>query len=758
MYRQILRSSCFCVFGLVFFAACGGGGSSDEDTPPSVNNPPVVNVIDDFTVDELSSVQLTAQPVDSDGSIQSVVWTQISGRSVVLENAETNNASFTAPDVDQTETLSFEILVTDNDGATATDSVNVTVVDIPDNVDVFTVGGRLDGATGNIRIVLNNDEFIDLTENGEYQFETKLSSGSAYQVSIEQAPEGQDCQIENNQGVVMANVTDANISCTTNQNGGLTEQPANLSSGGALVLEDIRVSRNSCVSPCPVIMSIDPIVDPTASNAFTDTGVYWYFDDQNADERNGKFKRGAQYFNSGRGAESGATRTRDTNSPLAIHTYHCDTGTCVFYPGVSVQNESGDWATAWTTIVVESQQTRYSSNQTYCYSNAGNFEGCPVGANQLTTNALPNLNEWQSNTRYLLRAGESFSGAGAGEVCVPLDRENIFIGRFGTENQKPILANNLVLGADSNCSDRVVNDTQAQNFQIARWMEDITITGLRLPNLILGMTFENISLHDVDMDYQSSATEGGGIRMFNSNYCSKNSDLNCENVPLPRGLYLSSMDIIGSRQSPPIYNVGLLESVCISFLGVLDSTVGVSYGHSMRVQCSSRVVVMHSDFIGEHLDLSNGPRNALTMRPSGNLEIDMLEVDSRRSDAADAGGFNNLFQDRFSVVKDVYFGTPESINNSARIKIAPANTGQAGIVRNSLVSGIVTDMSGGSGDGPANRDVAFAGTGLTCYTDNLLETSLGCDDLNPGVIPDGGFEPSRTISPPEIPISPIERM
>ncbi len=755
---SVLKSHFVFIMVVIFFTACGGSGSGNNQSEPTLNSPPVVNVNDDFSIDELMTAHLNAQPFDSDGSIQSITWSQSSGITVVIENADTNNASFIAPEVNQTEILTFDISVTDNDGAIANDSINVTVLDIPDDVERFTVGGRLEGATSEIQISLNSEETIELTANGEFSFAMEFSAGSDYLVLIEQMPNGQTCQIENHQGLVNNNVTNVNISCETVQNDDLTEQPENQSSGGALVLESLRVSRNICVSPCPVVMSIDSLSDQTAINPFTDTGVYWYFDDQNADERDGKFERGAQFFNEERNNASGASRTYDTNTPIAVHTYHCDIGTCTFYPGVSVQNEAGDWATAWSTIIVEAQDTRFANHQTYCYSGVGNFEDCPAGAHQQTSNRLPHLNEWQSNTRHLLRVGESFNGDGEGEICLPLDRKNIFIGSFGSGNAKPVLTNNLVIGADSNCSDRVVNDAQALNFDVGRWVEDITITGLRLPNLRLGMTFQNISLHDVDMNYETSEVEGGGISMFNSNYCSKNASLSCENVPLPRGLYLSSMDIVGSRQSPPIYNVGLLESVCISFLGVLDSTLGVSYGHSMRVQCSSRVAVMHSDFLGEHLDLTNGPRNALTLRPSGNLEIDMLDVDMRRSDAAEAGGYDNLFQDRYSVVKDVYFGTPASINNSARIKIAPANTGQAGIVRNSLISGIVSDMDGGSGDGPASRDVAFAGTGLTCYTDNILETTLGCDDLNPGAIPEGGFEPSRTILPPEIPVSPIERL
>lgn len=547
--------------------------------------------------------------------------------------------------------------------------------------------------------------------------------------------------------------TEGNGSTETEGNGNSIAQPENKTSGGNIELSELRISRNECFSPCPVILSIDKIVDSTSDYPFSDSGVHWDYGDNDADETHGRFERGAQYFNSGRISGTGASRESDTNTPLGMHTYYCETGTCVYYPGVSVQNTNGDWATAWQTITVHAPNDYFSNQSTYCYSSVGDFNDCPSEAHQVTSNVLPNLNEWQSDARYLLRKGEHFEGFNSGDICIPLDNKNILIASYGEGDVKPELDNDLIIGVDANCGDRIVEDAQVLNYSVNRWLENITVTDLRIPNLILGQTLEQMSFHDIDMDYEDSTTEGGGISMFNSNNCSKTNSLDCANVPLPKGLYFSSMDIIGSRTSPPIYNIGLLESVCISFIGVLDVNIGISYGHSMRVQCSSRTIVAHSDFIGEHLDLAGGARNSLTLRPSGNLEIDMLDQVRRSDDVAD-GGFNNLYQDRYSAVKDVYFGTPESVNNSAPIKIAPAKTADATITRHAVISGIVTDLSGGTGDGPATRDVSFAGTGLTCYDDNLLETQQGCSDINEGAIPNGGFEPSRTIAAPVAPQAP----
>lgn len=542
-----------------------------------------------------------------------------------------------------------------------------------------------------------------------------------------------------------------NDSENTNQNGNSNELIN--SSGGSLTLDILRVSRDSCTSPCPVIFSLDAVQDSTAINPFTDTGNYWDYDDDQADERDGHFEKGAQYFQAGRIANSGASRETDTNTPLGMHTYFCETGSCEFNPAVSLQNAAGDWVTATTTITVNAVTETFSNANTLCYSSSGDFDGCPSDAAHVTSSTLPLRQDWASHTRYLLRRGETFDSAEPPRTCIPYDRENIHIGSFGTGMAKPELTSQFVIGADNSCNDLIVVDAQAQAISTPFWIRDITLTDLRLPEIRLGMTFTDITLHGLDMDYETVLTGGGRIIMENSNYCSNNSDLNCSNVPLPRGLYLSSMNITGSRHVIPGINLGMLPRSCVSFLGVIDTTIGVAYEQNMRVECSSRVAILHSDFNGDHIG-TNGDKNSITLRPEGYYAGDMLLEGVRRSSDEADGGRANVYESRYSTIKDVYLGTPDSVNNSARISIAPSNAQTAEITRYAVVSDSVTDMSGGSGDGPANRDVNYAGWGLTCYDDNVWETANGCGDGSPGVIPAGGYEPSRTISAPTIPPAP----
>lgn len=96
----------------------GGGGG---------NSLPSANADVDQSVVSGSAVNLAGSGSDPDGSVSVFTWQQTGGAAVALMNASTANASFTAPTVTANTVLSFSLTVTDNDGASAADSVNVTV-------------------------------------------------------------------------------------------------------------------------------------------------------------------------------------------------------------------------------------------------------------------------------------------------------------------------------------------------------------------------------------------------------------------------------------------------------------------------------------------------------------------------------------------------------------------------------------------------------------------------------------------------------
>lgn len=108
----------------------GSGGGSGGGGEPPANQAPLADAGTDQTVTSYDTVYLDGSgSSDPDGSIASYQWHQVSGRSVSLTNADAAVASFVAPRVrrNRTRTLRFELTVTDDQGASSTDQVTITV-------------------------------------------------------------------------------------------------------------------------------------------------------------------------------------------------------------------------------------------------------------------------------------------------------------------------------------------------------------------------------------------------------------------------------------------------------------------------------------------------------------------------------------------------------------------------------------------------------------------------------------------------------
>jgi len=107
------------------------------------NQAPSANAGSDRSVDAGDSVTITGSGSDPDGSIVSWSWTQVSGTSVTLSGAGTQEVSFTAPDADAT--IRLRLTVTDDDGASDSDEVVITVAgDVSQTVSGNTVQSMLD--------------------------------------------------------------------------------------------------------------------------------------------------------------------------------------------------------------------------------------------------------------------------------------------------------------------------------------------------------------------------------------------------------------------------------------------------------------------------------------------------------------------------------------------------------------------------------------------------------------------------------------
>jgi hypothetical protein len=118
----------------LILAACGGGGggSSTSPGPPQTQGPagdPSASITAPASVTGLATVTLDGSAsTDSTSTISSYAWAQTSGPSVALNDATTAGAHFIAPTVTSATTLSFQLIVTDALGASASSNTTVTVI------------------------------------------------------------------------------------------------------------------------------------------------------------------------------------------------------------------------------------------------------------------------------------------------------------------------------------------------------------------------------------------------------------------------------------------------------------------------------------------------------------------------------------------------------------------------------------------------------------------------------------------------------
>jgi K319-like protein len=110
--------------------ACGGGGGSSNNASapdPVANVPPSVNAGPDDDARALTTITLMGSVSDSDGTIQSLLWEQVSGPAIALTAVDQSSLDVQLPDLDCPTVFQFRLSATDNDGDSSEDTLALAV-------------------------------------------------------------------------------------------------------------------------------------------------------------------------------------------------------------------------------------------------------------------------------------------------------------------------------------------------------------------------------------------------------------------------------------------------------------------------------------------------------------------------------------------------------------------------------------------------------------------------------------------------------
>ena len=453
----------------------------------------------------------------------------------------------------------------------------------------------------------------------------------------------------------------------------------------------ITASRTSCVSPCPVMVSAEGTDSSETSEPWHEIGYHFDFGDPD----------------SGEWETTGLPKARQVGGPMAMHTFECSAGQCVYVIGMRAQDASGAFDDAYVEIVVDAPEHRYEAADTVCVSPSSTFfEGgddvpCPQGA--VTMTAVPSLGDF-SGRRILLRRGESFD-----RVCVGFGESEVLIEPFGREVEGSPEVTGVEIGRSGGCGDNLPTTDEARGYG-DRWASDITVSGLRTPDVSLGMSYTNVAVVANDLDFRNDGRGGEIILGQNGRICVTQGDLDCSAVPYPYGAYVVENTVIGSATEPPPINIRAFDCPMLNWVGLAGNVVELAVEHNYRSQGHWRGLWMHNDFRGGHL---RSGKQKLTIRGSGILDYEPVGF---RGDNPECTSTETGNKSRYGLVADNIMGSENSSSEDGfKSGAHPQNVGSV----EGLEDIIFERNTFIEIPGQLTTDIVLAGRNLTCRADNV---------------------------------------
>ncbi|WP_310620476.1 PKD domain-containing protein [Flexibacterium corallicola] len=409
-----------------------------------------------------------------------------------------------------------------------------------------------------------------------------------------------------------------------------------LGTGACLLLSSVAMadptaaltaSRLSGPAPLAVFFDATDTTDSDASiDPFRQLGYYFDFDDPN----------------SGTWQYSGKSKNIETGGPLAAHVFD-EAGT--YEVGLRAQNPNGSTSDAWVTITVEDPDITYAGTNTIVLSTGSDFTDAPAGAQQLA-----NVTSWpnfQSNKRYLLKAGDDFTALGQLRVN---RRSNFQIGSFGDGTKPKVERVMLAMH---------VNDA-------ANPAENGVIQDLATESILQHNMFNDLLVYENELISNSAYISfAGAVSWFADPTRRGNSS--AEDWKHPGHIYLVE-NHLSSLGNPEQENriAGLAHHVA-----VLGNYSGLVREHSVRLFGTYKSVVSHNKLTGPAI-----------LDSKHDLKVHANGLDEWPADhSLFVAGTNEriLPATRYVRINDNVFGRPDSPIDW-HVQVAPQDDGSSGTV------------------------------------------------------------------------------